>query len=723
MKPIRPDAAAADDVAGSRPPLKPPGLPDFGAQASGSADSQAIPDSPLAHAFALRLLRLARSLGVAETHLVWLERAALALTRDNEQGHVCTPLAALCRRYQASLDVVRASLLATPLVGSTLAAAFEAPLILDAGDRLYLSRLFEHECRLAESIIEMSGPTPGRSPGSTQALREALTRHFGHTGGDAAATAAEGAPDWQQVAALLALRSRLIVVSGGPGTGKTTTVAGMLSMLLESGARGERLRIALAAPTGKAAQRMQEALAERATQLAPAMAARLPSSAHTLHRLLGGASKHGFRYNRLAPLPYDVVVVDEASMIDLAMARHLLDAIGEHTQLILLGDKDQLSAVEAGAVFAVLSRAPHLSTPTRDWLAGVLGLQAARLRQGAPALGDRADRTSVPADPVLEDQVVWLERNYRFGLESPIGRLASAVREGDVDTALASLESLAPGGSAGSAGSGLAMERDGSRAARFWRDTGERLQPATVRRLAAGFEPYRAALAAAVRGWRNNAAAIDPAPLFQALNAHRILCPSRHGPRGAHALNAMMTQALMEALMEAHGAGVPAAAQEEPAGTSAPPAWGSAGAAHWFIGRAVMISQNDYALGLYNGDVGIALPSASGAFRVSFAQSTGGYRTLSPAALPAHETAFAMTVHKSQGSEFLHASLVLPAHFSALLSRELVYTAITRARTEVEIIGDESVLERAIGISSARASGLDARLVEARVRAGNRAGK
>jgi exodeoxyribonuclease V alpha subunit len=518
----------------------------------------------------------------------------------------------------------------------------------------------------------------------------------------------------------MALSGRLTIVSGGPGTGKTTTVVGVLACLLD--ARPD-LRIALAAPTGKAAQRMQEALLARAGDLPPELAARLPRTSYTLHRLLGSGPGGRFRHHRDNPLPYDVVVIDEASMIDVAMAAHLLDAIAPQTRLVMLGDKDQLAAVEAGAVFAELSARPAFTPNGLQRIAAALGIEAARLSQALPDASngfdegpdDRFGYTHAPGDfdtrpgdffvdadaggvfdglpgddlfasgtvptagaprpspsPVqnpLADCVVWLERNYRFGLESPIGRLSLAIRKGAAAAALDVLR-IDPGEPC---------------AAALHEDTHATLADRTVARLAAGFAPYADALVEALA-----ADTPDPAPLFDALNRFRILCATRSGPRGVDQVNAAM------ATQVRRSAGVTLAV-----------------GAQWFAGRPVMVTRNDYALGLFNGDIGIALPGAGGALRVYFRTGDGGLRAVSPAALPPHDTAFALTVHKSQGSEFQHAVLMLPSVFSRVLSRELVYTAITRARERVEVIGARAVLAQAIETPTQRDSGLAARIGEA----------
>ncbi|HIC7209346.1 AAA family ATPase [Burkholderia stabilis] len=728
----------------------------------------------LAEGFARRIGDLSRRAGAPAASARWAARAAFATSRATAGGHVCVALGALAQRYEAPLDDVRAALAASGVVAfGTLARGDERPLIVDRHDHLYLSRYFDYERRLADALVAQAGVAVPDESLSPDRLRDSLARYFGPANGEV---------DWQRVAAIVALTGRVTIVSGGPGTGKTTTVVGVLACLLDA---HPGLRVALAAPTGKAAQRMQEALHARAGDLPPELAARLPDTSYTLHRLLGGGGAAGFRHHRDNPLPYDLIVVDEASMIDVALAAHLLDALAPGARLVLLGDKDQLAAVEAGAVFAELSARPAFTAGARARIAQALGIDEAAFvaalpvpdeaataavaasavtpgnaspsasaatprkpasrqrvdtRQASlfddepqddevpaaevapslpagPALantrdasdgpawieadelawldavelppfdasdaalasvksmtaalpGEPAAASATPAPAPLADCVVWLERNYRFGLDSPIGRLSLAIRSGDVQAALD------------------ALPADDAAAASFHDDAGDTLASSTVERLARRFGAYLDALRDVLA-----APVPDPLPLFDALNRFRILCATRSGSRGAEHVNALVASHVR------HAARVPLAV-----------------GAHWFTGRPIMVTRNDYALGLFNGDIGIALPDAHGVLRVWFRRADGTARAVSPAALPPHETAFALTVHKSQGSEFDEAALVLPASFGRVLTRELVYTAVTRARTRVQVIGPRRVLAQAVATRTQRDSGLAARVDEALAR-------
>ncbi|KIP18657.1 exodeoxyribonuclease V, alpha subunit [Burkholderia sp. MSHR3999] len=701
----------------------------------------------LAEGFARRIGDLARRAGAPAAAARWAARAAFAASRATAGGHVCVSLGALAQRYDEPLADVRAALAASGVAAfGALERGEERPLIVDRHDRLYLARYFAYERRLAEALVAQASAVAADDAPAPDVLRERLARYFGP---------ATGETDWQRVAAIVALTGRVTIVSGGPGTGKTTTVVGVLACLLDA---HPGLRIALAAPTGKAAQRMQEALHARAGDLPPELAARLPNTSYTLHRLLGGGGAAGFRHHRDNPLPYDLIVVDEASMIDVALAAHLLDALAPGARLVLLGDKDQLAAVEAGAVFAELSARPSFSAAACARIAHALGIdeaafvaalptpadaepdaaaaaaaigrtpvapppagprQASLFDDEPPAAVATADEAAGDADDApawieadelawldaaalppldagaaqrvaamisvapedveaaeaitpapLADCVVWLERNYRFGLDSPIGRLSLAIRRGDVTEALD------------------ALPASDAAAASFHEDAGDALAATTVERLARRFSAYLDALRDALA-----AAVPDPLPLFDALNRFRILCATRGGARGAEHVNALVAAHVRRA---AH---VPLAV-----------------GAHWFTGRPIMVTRNDYALGLFNGDIGIALPDAQGVLRVWFKRADGTARAVSPAALPPHETAFALTVHKSQGSEFDEAALVLPATFGRVLTRELVYTAVTRARTRVQVIGGRRVLAQAIATRTQRDSGLSARIAEALAR-------
>ena len=609
-------------------------------------------DQLLAQGFARHAARWAAGAGADTGAVAAMARAAEALSLAVSEGHVCLMLASLAAGHDDAptlpSDVAgwRAALQASGIVG-TPEAPGALPLILDADDRLYLHRYFDYERRLARRLTQARHAGTREAVASTE-VRERLTALF-------AANAARlgGAADWQQLAAALALRGRLTVISGGPGTGKTTTVVNLLACLL---ALDPDCRIALAAPTGKAAARMTDAIRQRAQHLPEALRERMPTASSTVHRLLG-VTPAGFSHDASNPLAVDALVVDEASMLDLSLATHLLEAVPPAARIILLGDKDQLAAVESGAVFAELSLDPTLTPACVHDLAAMTGTPADAIVPPTPAKRS-----------ALQDCAVWFTQTYRFAADSGIGRLAADVNTGRAREALAWL-------------------RDGADSDATWLDTAPHASLETaLQQMDAGYAAYRQAVAAD----KSQVGAIT-----EAFGRFRVLCALRDGSRGVAALNAVMTRRFRAAL------DLPGLAE-------------GAGASPWVAGRPVLVSSNDHVLRLFNGDIGIALPDASGELLVHFPDATapGGFRAIAPVRLPRHETAFAMTVHKSQGSEFDGVLVMLPEQRSRVLTRELLYTAITRARRHVTLVADAAVLEQAIVTATTRHSGLLARLAE-----------
>jgi exodeoxyribonuclease V alpha subunit len=609
-------------------------------------------DQLLAEGFARHAARWAADAGADAATVASVGRAATALSLAISQGHVCLRLADLASaRDDAAaprLDVARwrAALARSGIVGSPEASG-AMPLILDADDRLYLHRYFDYERRLAARLTHARharADAAATSPAVQQRLAELFAANAARLG---------GAADWQQLAAALALRGRLTVISGGPGTGKTTTVVNLLACLvtLDPGCR-----IALAAPTGKAAARMTDAIRERARHLPLELRERMPAESSTVHRLLG-VTPSGFAHDAAHPLAIDALVVDEASMLDLALATQLLEAVPRAARIILLGDKDQLAAVESGAVFAELSVYPTLTAPCIAELAAMTGTPAAAIAPPAPA-----------TPSALRDCAVWFTQTYRFARDSGIGRFAADVN-------------------AGRAAEASTWLRAASDPEVAWLETAPHASPEpALQRMDAGYAAYRDAVAA------------DPsrvAAITDAFGRFRVLCALRDGPRGVTALNAALTRRWRAAL------GLPGQMD-------------GPGASPWFPGRPVLVLNNDYVLRLFNGDIGIALPDADGQLLVHFpdADRPGRFRAIAPVRLPRHDTAFAMTVHKSQGSEFDGVLVMLPEQRSRVLTRELLYTAVTRARRQVALVSDAAVLEQAIATPTERHSGLLARLAD-----------
>ncbi|NTV12960.1 MAG: exodeoxyribonuclease V subunit alpha [Desulfobulbaceae bacterium] len=508
------------------------------------------------------------------------------------------------------------------------------PLVL-AGERLYLARYWGYE----KSVAEWLGARGGESPLSCEEtlLIAGLSRWFPpNSGGD------DGN---QRLAALVCLLRPLAIITGGPGTGKTTTVALILALLAEQyRGRGERFRVALAAPTGKAAMRLQESIAriKAAKNLPDEVAEVIPDQVLTVHRLLGpvGGSPD-FRHDVKNPLPVELVVVDEVSMVDLPLMAKLLRALPAGARLILLGDRHQLSSVEPGSVLGDLCRPEALPNFSQE-MATVLGKFGVTVK---PAM-------VVCSAVGLADSLVELSRSHRFDAASGIGRLGAMVRQGDRDGAWEILTDM--------------RARDV-----LWREVSSSEQ----------LDELLSELV--TQGVFAGLAAPDPGTALSCGEGFQVLCALRRGPFGADHVNEALERILV--------------------GRDARVAAG-----RHYQGRPVMVLRNDYDLGLYNGDVGVVMSDTdrAGELKVFFPAPGGLFRKVAPARLPPHQTAYAMTVHKSQGSEFDRVVLLLPDRPAPVLSRELLFTAITRAKRQVEIWGGRQVLAQTIGTVSERRSGL-----------------
>jgi exodeoxyribonuclease V alpha subunit len=553
-------------------------------------------------------------------------------------GHICLNLPAIAGReilldgkvaVVPGLDELLGELDGLPTVGPP--GVFR-PLVLDRAGRLYLYRYWKYERDLVRVILEKTALSCTIQDRGL--LARGLDRLF-PTG------AGEGA-DWQKVAALAAVRKRFCVISGGPGTGKTSTVVKIIALLLEQPG-GEHARIALAAPTGKSAARLRESIRMMKEKLdcPDAVRERIPHEVSTIHRLLGSLGKTTrFRHTAESQLPYDTVIVDEASMVALPLMARLALALKPDARLILLGDRDQLASVEAGAI-----------------LGDICGAGGVPFSSEFSILADElAHETIAPHTPAAQlppmtDAMVVLKRNYRFGAASGIGQVAEAVNAGDGTASLALLK--------------------GDAADISWY---ELPQSGVVKKHLA--DPVLA-------GYSAYLTAETPEEALERFDEFRILCALRQGPTGVEGANLLVEDILAAAgLIDPH--------------------------TRWYRGRPVLVTVNDYNLKLFNGDIGIAFPDpeANGAPRIFFPSPDGGVRKISPVRLPSHETVYAMTVHKSQGSEFERILLLLPGHDSELLSRELIYTGITRARTRVAIWGTEGIFTAAVARKINRSSGL-----------------
>ncbi len=613
-----------------------------------STDTTALSGRVLADGFADRIRRWSHDTGAPEHAARVAQRAAFVVSMATLDGNVCTDLSdiAVALSDGSDTETVRLRLLESGVTGQPeLCGAM--PLILDKDGRLYLHRYFDYECRLARSLARRHAlPAAPAIPASLSARLTSLFTADRAAPGDAA--------DWQQIAVAMALLGRVTIISGGPGTGKTTTVVSLLACLLE---QDPECRIALAAPTGKAAARMTEAVRLRASHLPPEIQARLPGESYTIHRLLGVTSGDGgFRHHAGNRLAIDALVVDEASMLDLALATRLIEAVPDDARIILLGDKDQLAAVESGAVFAELSADPSLSASRIDQVASLCAIPGTAIQTPGPV-----------ASGGLRDQVVWLTRNFRFASDSGIGQLAADINSGDSGGAIARLAT------------------DASGSLEWLDDSGTAPRDESAETILAGYAGYLEVLRT---DDKNPAAAMD------AFGRFRCLCAVHNGARGVEAINRFVSRHFRATLMHPLDPGEHS---------------------EWYPGRPVMVLRNDYVLKLFNGDIGIVMPDASGALMVFFPEGDAGFRALAPVRLPAHETAFAMTVHKSQGSEFDRVLVLLPEDHNPVLTRELVYTAVTRARLRVTLVSSATVLETAIQTPTRRRSGLAARFGELQV--------
>jgi exodeoxyribonuclease V alpha subunit len=617
--------------------------------------------------------------------------ACLLLSELEGRGHSCLLLSELARDPSAMLgwhedawqglrnaasplpadaEGWRALLASCAPVWPVGAADRQQPLVLD-GERLYLRRYWRDETMVASAVRARAaaGDAMGELAAARQPVPEAaevrrwLDQLFEH--------APRGGTDWQKIACAVAMRGRLGIITGGPGTGKTYTVARLLALLFATaGPRQDGLRIALAAPTGKAAARLKQSIDQALDNLADRVGAALPlrqlaarmGAARTLHSLLGARpDTRAFQHHAGNPLDVDVLIVDEASMIHLEMMASLLAALPETATLILLGDKDQLASVEAGAVLGDLCHSAQAGGYSADTLAYV---HAATGQQIPPEFSGQAG-------PIAQ-QTVMLRESRRFG--GPIGALALAVNAGDAAGVLEVLRARTV------TQGGQPVE---------WLDPA---QPVDVLQLALSGRPD------AGGGYQQYLKSIKAAPpsfaddqehhawvlkVLREFEAFRILCAVREGEWGVSGLNEAIEQRLQAVGLIRRGG-------------------------EWYVGRPVMVTRNDYATGVFNGDIGLTLPDPSrpGALRVYFSEGDA-IRSVLATRLRNVETAFAMTVHKSQGSEFRHTVLALPRDGGGVLARELIYTGITRARDFFTLLTPNAqVLLEAIGQRTQRASGL-----------------
>ena len=576
--------------------------------------------------------------------------SAALLSRNNREGDVCIDLGLFAGLTLASeveaeqsltcprLSKWREHLEKSDIVGKP---GEYYPLIWDDADRLYFYRYWEYEKNLIDLIITKTRNDVGEV--DLGKLKQHLDTFFPET--------KNSGIDWQKLAAAVAVLKRFCVISGGPGTGKTYAIARILATLIEQH-DPDGLRIYLAAPTGKAAARLAESLreAKKALTCKPKTLEAIPDISSTIHRMLKSQKDSPyFFYNRENPLPADVVVVDEASMVDLPLMSKLIQALPKDSKLILIGDRHQLASVQAGSV---------LGDICGDKIDN--GFSKVFARTLSPVVNCEQGQLKRPCHEKtgIQDSMVYFTRSYRFKKKSGISVLSQAVNQGAVDDVLNIL-------------------RQGRYPELNWHPFSSHAS-------------HQNLLSKNIHEHYNGLCHIDdPREALEELNRFRILCAVNQGDLGVETINAKA-----EAILAAKAKNqIPGELQSE-----------------WYHGRPILITSNEHNLGLFNGDVGIAMVSETPNDKVCHVYFQGGsagtLQRFSPYRLPGYQDVYAMTIHKSQGSEFDEVLLVLPEKDTPLITRELLYTGITRAKRNLSILASESVIRNAVSRRIKRASGL-----------------
>ncbi|QTA78604.1 Exodeoxyribonuclease V, subunit alpha [Desulfonema limicola] len=569
--------------------------------------------------------------------------AAALVSRHQRQGHICFDFSVpqlpdidnpLLEKLYPEPEAWTKSLRKSPAVGKP---GEYKPLILDDSSRLYLYRYWEYQDLLAKLLREKIQSRPRIT--DTAGLKQGLNSLFPKNNH-------KGETDWQKIAAFAALTRNFCVISGGPGTGKTTTIAKILALIYEQ-AGTSQVNTALTAPTGKAAARLQEAVFREKNIFPPHIKEDVLGQASTIHRLLGSIPNSPFfRHNAKNLLPVDVLIVDEASMVDLALMSKLVQALDTRARLILLGDKDQLASVEAGSVLGDICDTGSVYSFSNKFCETFYNITGDLLACAQP------DEKSSE----ICDCIVHLQKSYRFSDFGGIHLVSREINKGNARKAAAYL-------------------RKGNFSDIVWKKLSSAQDIALDLKypVIQGFEPYLASV--------NSGAGIEE--IFKNFERFRILCTLRQGPYGVVAVNNIAEQILKSVdLINSSQT--------------------------WYKGRPVLITRNDYQLKLFNGDVGITIPDTESGNQMSvfFQSESGKFRKINPVRLPDHETVYAMTVHKSQGSEFDQVLLLLPDRDTPVLTRELIYTGITRAIHNVEIWCEQKIFNTAVSRSIRRSSGL-----------------
>ncbi len=526
-------------------------------------------------------------------------------------------------------EELKKNLAASPLVAGP-GAQKPAPLVLEDGHRLYLQRYHHHETVLSKTLSRLARRDYALNSAQTKAVQQVLTHFFPD----------HNRCDHQRVAACTAVIKGLCVVSGGPGTGKTTTVAAILAAL--KAAHGQ-IPIALAAPTGKAATRLRQSIESVLMAKDLSMNTNSPFlETFTLHRLLGADGRGRFRYGPGRHLSFEAVIVDEASMVDLPLMARLASGLPPEARLILLGDKDQLSSVEAGNVLNDICSITSRYHYSQDHARKIMSIS-----------GDILEQTQDSGLP-LRDCIVELKKNFRFGSSSAISALASAICKGEEERALEIITSADPSQTR------LLQPKDTPLAVVLARSASSHFLPCLKGKTAED--------------------------AISRLHKFRILCAHKDGPFGTSLINRSICAHLIKRPWET-------------------------GTLFFFKGQPLIVLKNSYRYSIFNGDMCVLWPDENGRLKAWFEMPDGELRTLPLSSLPEKETAFAITVHKSQGSEFDHILVVLPNENSPLLSRQLLYTAVTRAKNTVEIWGTTAAFKKAVQKKTRRLTGLKEKLL------------
>lgn len=608
----------------------------------------------------------------------------------------------------------------------------KTPLLLDDEGRLYLSRYLHYEECVAQTVAERS-----MGPSIVFSRTDLLPRLF--------PTASSPEIDWQMVASIAALQSGFTIISGGPGTGKTTTVSKLLALVLSE---DPDIKIDLVAPTGKAADRLVKSIqsAKARLDLPSDITEKIPDSARTIHRYLQFHPGSGrFRHHRKNPQSTDLLIVDEASMVSLPLFAHLFDALKPSARIILLGDKDQLASVENGSVFADLSAEAFINRFSDDFIAQnepfIPGLRDA-LQRSSPSddysskINDKKQANEDIAGTFLKDRVVHLSHSYRFGSDSGIGHLSFLINHHIPSDTMAFLKTgeLPKSAVAAIVSHGKSAPKAGRFEDVAWYDippgdtdneAEERIRHVLEKRAVDRLQDYMNALerfrrchplmgdtaiASPFHRFENGhgepsyttrhdrpnfpqkgTLEVDDGPdqemagnvlsVLDAFDRFRILCALNRGPFGVENINGQMEALLFGKRQDL-----------------------------FYFGRPVMVLSNDYTQQLFNGDIGVILVGRDGQRRAWFRGEGDTVRGFPPAFLPAHVTAFAMTIHKSQGSEFDGVMMILPNRDTRILTREILYTGITRAKKEIAVMGSESIFKKALLRRTERTSGLKHKL-------------